>query len=279
LLTRATDRCYEFAATSLEENPMRSSAKTLGLMLAAVLALSSAALADEVSIDAKYANLPNLTDDQKAKIASIEKQANDQIMALLTDEQKAALAGQSSPPAPGSGLYANEAASMTTGPIKSRDYWQSKFNAEQLEQAIHDHQPEGAIAMQLISAVQLVDGLLKQYPNHKELHAWHDRFVQVQQQIGDNFNRMDEFKPGCLWNSDTYMQAYVGYNTAKTALADNDQELAFLMSGLALEKVNYLTESDDHMADYPEATKAWIRQIKPELQQINESSGKATHHL
>ncbi|HEX4056028.1 MAG TPA: hypothetical protein VHX86_17320 [Tepidisphaeraceae bacterium] len=262
---------------------MRSHQKLGFLLLAVVLAVSSVARADDSqpAIDAKYAALPNLTDDQKAKIAAIEKQADDQIMALLTDEQKLALNGQSAPAAlaPGSGLYANEAAAMTSGPIASRDYWQSKFNAEQLEQAIHDHQPEGAIALQLISAVQLVDDLLKQYPNHKQLHAWHDRFAQVQAQIGDNFDRNAEFKPGCLWNQDSYMQAYVGYNTAKTAMASNDQELAFMMSGLALEKVNYLTESDDHMQDYPENAKAFIRQIKPELNKIHEDSGKATHHL
>jgi hypothetical protein len=261
---------------------MRSLGKISGLFLVAVLAVNSATRGDTGgAIDSKYSSLPNLTEDQKAKIGAIEKQADDQIMALLTDDQKAALGAQAAPvaAAPGSGLYGGDQAAMTSGAIKSRDYWQSKFNADQLEQAIKDHQPEGAIALQLISAIQLVDDLLKTYPNHTELKGWRDRFAQVQQQIGDNFDRSAEFKPGCLWNSDTYMQAYVGYNTAKTALGDNDQELAFEMSGLALSKVNYLTESDDHMPGYPEATKAWIKQIKPELEKINQSSGKATNHL
>jgi hypothetical protein len=265
---------------------MRISEKLGGLALVALFGLAPIALVpvargdDTNSIDPKYAALPNLTDDQKSKIASIEKQANDQIMAILTDQQKAALNGSAAPtPAPGSGLYSNDATSMTSGPIASRDYWQSKFNYDQLEQAIKDRQPEGAIAMQLISAVQLVDDLLKKYPNHQELKKWHDRFVQVQQQIGDNFDRRAEFKVGCLWNSDTYMQTYVGYNTAKTALANNDQELAFQMSGLALQKVEYLTESDDHMQDYSQETKDWVRKIKPELEQIHESSGKAEHHF
>jgi hypothetical protein len=232
-------------------------------------------------IDAKYSSLPNLTDDQKAKIAAVEKQADDQIIAILTDEQKSALqSAGAATAAPGSGLYSNDATSMTSGPIASRDYWQSKFNADQLEQAIKDHQPEGAIALQLISATQLVDDLLKKYPNHGELKAWHDRFTAVQKQIGDNFDRSAEFKPGCLWNQDSYMQAYVGYNTAKTAMATNDQELAFMMSGLALEKVNILTESDaDRMKDYPDAAKAWIKGIKPELDDIHQKSGKATNHL
>jgi hypothetical protein len=87
---------------------------------------------------------------------------------------------------------------MTSGPIASRDYWESKFNADQLEQAIKDRQPEGAIAWQLISATQLVDDLLKKYPNHRKLQIWHDRFAAVQKQIGDNFDRSAEFKPGCL---------------------------------------------------------------------------------
>jgi len=38
-------------------------------------------------------------------------------------------------------------------------------------------------------------------------------------------------------------------------------------------------ESEDHMQDYTEATKAWIRQIKLELEKMHEDSGKATHHL
>jgi len=105
---------------------------------------------------------------------------------------------------------------MTKGPIKSRDYWESKFNADQF----------GAGDSRIVSrrgnraAAYLGDFnwwmvLLKTYPNHEELKKWHDRFTQVQKQIGDNFDRSAEFKPGCLWNSDTYMQTYVGYNTAK----------------------------------------------------------------
>jgi uncharacterized membrane-anchored protein YhcB (DUF1043 family) len=176
-------------------------------------------------------------------------------------------------------LYSGDATAMTSGAIKSRDYWQSKFNADQLEQAIKEHQPEGAIAMQLISAVQLVDGLLKQYPNHQELKKWHDRFVQVQQQIGDKFDRSAEFKVGCLWNNDSYMQTYVGYNTAKTALENNDQELAFEMTGLALQKVEWFLESDDHMQDMTAEEKDWIRKVKPELEEIHQSSGKAEHHF
>jgi len=33
------------------------------------------------------------------------------------------------------------------------------------------------------------------------------------------------------------------------------------------------------MADLSDSTKAWIRQIKPELEKMHEDSGKATHHL
>ena len=238
------------------------------------------ALGDEIA-NPRYAALPNLTDEQKAKIVAIEKQADERVMAILTDEQKTALRNQEAGASAeaGSGLYSAEATAKTSGPIKSRDYWQSKFNAEQLEQAIKDHQPEGAIALALISDIQLLDELLKQYPNHKELIGWHNRAVQVQKQIGDNFDRRAEFKPGCLWNSDSYMQAYVGYNTARMAMEDKDYELAFDMSGLALQKVNYLTESDDHMPEYPADVKQWIRKIKPELQEMHQTAGKATHHL
>jgi hypothetical protein len=60
---------------------------------------------------------------------------------------------------------------------------------------------------------------------------------------------------------------------------DKDYELAFDMSGLALQKVNYQLESDDHMPLYSPETKAWIKKIKPELQEIHDFAGKATHHI
>jgi hypothetical protein len=259
---------------------MRSFTK-LGLCAAGLLFYGlSIASADDAIHNPRYSALPNLTDDQRAKIAAIEKHADEQVMEILTDEQKTAMAGKTvAPAAPGGGLYADDATGKTSGPIKSRDYWESKFNAEQLEQAIKDHQPEGAIALQLISSVNLVNDLLKKYPNHKELQDWKAREIAVQKQIGDNFNRGDVFKPGCLWSQESYMQAYVGYNTSKTALEDNDQDLVFAMSGLAKQKVDYLTESDDHMADYPEDAKAFIRKIKPELDEIHHTAAVKTHHI
>jgi len=242
---------------------------------------SRAVRAADAPKNPRYAGLPNLTEEQKAKIAAIEKQADAQVTALLTDEQKSALAaadGGAAAPA-GGGLYAAEAGAKTGGPIKSRDYWQSKFNAEQLEQAIKDHQPEGAIGMNLIFSIRLLDDLLKQYPNHAELKAWRARATQVQKMIGDNFNRRDSFKPGCLWNEDSYMQSYVGYNTAKTAMAEKDYELGFMMAGLAKQKIEFLTGSGDRMANYPAEAKAFINKIKPEVNEMWETTGKATHHL
>ena len=183
------------------------SVRSIVLAVATVVVSCGFALADDATPrNPRYAGLPNLTADQKAKIAAIEKQADEQVMAVLTAEQKTALAAQdtTAPAPPGSGLYAAEAKSQTSGPIKSRDYWQSKFNAEQLEQAIKDHQPEGAIGLMLISDIRLLDDVLKDHPNHAEVKAWKTRAVQVQKMIGDNFNRRDtRFKPGCLWDNDS----------------------------------------------------------------------------
>jgi len=256
--------------------------KSIVLAATIVVACGGFSLADDTTPkNPRYAGLPNLTDEQKAKIAAIEKQADEQVMAILNGDQKAALKAQDTAgeaPA-GSGLYAAEAKAQTSGPIKSRDYWQSKFNAEQLEQAIKDRQPEGAIGLMLISDIRLLDDVLKDHPNHAEVKAWKARAVQVQKQIGDNFNRRDTFKPGCLWDNDSYMQSYVGYNTAKTAMADKDYELAFMMLGLAKQKVDYLTESADHMQDWPADAKAYINKIKPEVHEMYQTTGKATHHL
>ncbi len=260
---------------------MRSTTESICIAIIACFIFAPAPRAEEQGSSGRYSSIPNLAEEQKAKIEAIQKQTDEQVMAILNDEQKAALRTTIEKPAePGSGLYSAETNGKKDGPIKSRDYWQSKFNAEQLEQAIKEHQPEGAIALALISDVQLLDGLLKDYPAHRELHAWHDRAVAVQKQIGENFDRSASFKPGCLWNEDSYMQAYVGYNTAATALADNDQELAFSMSGLALQKVNFLTEDNgERMSAYPPEAREWIKKIKPELEKIHESSGKATHHI
>jgi hypothetical protein len=98
---------------------MRSFGNLSGFFLAIALCFSFAVrcFAGTNDIDSKYASLPNLTDDQRAKIATIEKEADDQIMAILTDEQKTALQGQNAPAA-GSRLYANDAASMTSGPAR-----------------------------------------------------------------------------------------------------------------------------------------------------------------
>jgi hypothetical protein len=63
---------------------MRLIEKMGGVALAMVLGLAGVVRAAD--IDTKYASLPNLTDEQKAKIAAIEKSADDQITAILTDE-------------------------------------------------------------------------------------------------------------------------------------------------------------------------------------------------
>jgi hypothetical protein len=253
----------------------------LGALLAIGFVGYASAADDATPKNPRYVGLPNLTDAQKAKIAAIEKQADEQVMAVLSPEQKAAMTAQDATAAApaGSGLYAAEAKSKTSGAIKSRDYWEAKFNADQLEMAIKDHEPEGAIGLMLVSVVHLLDDLSKDYPNHVEVKAWRTRAVQVQKMIGDNFNRRETFKPDCLWSNDSYMQSYVGFNTAKTAMADKDYDLAFMMSQLAKQKVNYLTESEEHMEHFSPEAKAYIIKIKPELTEIYQTSGKATHHF
>ena len=70
------------------------------------------------------------------------------------------------------GLYDSDAASIKSGPILDRDYWRAKWDSMRLEDAIKERQPEGAVLIAVIGQIQLLDDLIKKYPNDQELKDW-----------------------------------------------------------------------------------------------------------
>src|SRR5438270_7726668 len=77
------------------------------------------------------------------------------------------------------GLYADEAKDKTSGDIKDRDYWQSKWDAKMLEDAIKTRQPEGPISVNVESSLRNLEALEKKYPKHEDIKKWQARFEEI----------------------------------------------------------------------------------------------------
>jgi hypothetical protein len=73
------------------------------------------------------------------------------------------------------GLYDSDATSIKGGPSLDRDYWRAKWDSMRLEDALKERQPEGAVLIAVIGQIQLLDELIKKYPNDQELKDWKAR--------------------------------------------------------------------------------------------------------
>ncbi|MES2459325.1 MAG: hypothetical protein V4671_01990 [Armatimonadota bacterium] len=167
------------------------------------------------------------------------------------------------------GLYDQDNKAVTSGALKLLDYWRAKFNAEQLEEALKTRQPEGVIGLELVSAVSLLDDLLKTYPNHEELKGWRERAMAVQAMIDPEASRRESFDGRNLWHEHSYREAYVGYYSGQFAEKEGDSGFAKDGYRTALQKLSYLAgrlEANDRVADWPTSVPAWIRETKAELE-------------
>ena len=167
------------------------------------------------------------------------------------------------------GLYDDDNEAVTSGALKLLDYWRAKFNAEQLEEAIKTRQPEGAIGLELVSVVSLLDDLLKTYPNHDELKAWRERALAVQKRIDPNASRNDGFDSRCVWHEHSYREAWVGYHCGKLAEQEGDSAFAADCYRTARQKLGYLTgrlDSSERVGDWPPSVPLWIRETSAELE-------------
>jgi hypothetical protein len=176
------------------------------------------------------------------------------------------------------GLYDDDK-NVTSGDLKDRDYWRAKWADERIDEAIKERQPEGAIGMELISQVNLLDGLIKDHPKHEQLQKWKAHAVSIQKKIGEDFNRSDSFKPGCLWNEYAYREAYVGLNCGKVAAADKDWPMAadcFRESAKQLGFLQKRLENNERTANWPPEFVKWINDTKPEVEQLRDDAAKKT---
>jgi hypothetical protein len=170
------------------------------------------------------------------------------------------------------GLYDDDANSIKGGDIKDRDYWRAKFDSIQLETAIKERQPEGAIYMAIISQVNLLDDLAKKYPNDEDFKKWKARAVEIKTKIGEA-DRGGSFKPGSLWNEHNYREAWVNLNYAKIALAQEDWATAKDGSREAEQQLQFLSDrvkNNDRVAAWPDGTAAWVKDSVAENAKMQE---------
>ena len=175
------------------------------------------------------------------------------------------------------GLYDDDDQRLESGDIAVRDYWRAKFNAEMLEQALKTRQAEGAIGMELISSLSLLEELLATYPSHQDLQAWRTRAKTIQDKMGPDFQRGGSFTSRCLWNEHSYREAFVGMHCGDMGAASDDWELAFdcyRTAGQKLEFLNNRIQSGEHVEGWPAETVAWIQEQLPIAQQKQEAAGK-----
>jgi hypothetical protein len=180
-------------------------------------------------------------------------------------------------PAPAAGLYDDDATKVTGGDLKERDYWRAKWNSIRLEEAIKERQPEGAIMMELIGDVSLLDDLLKKYPNHEDLKKWRARAGEIQKKINPDANRGESFKAGSLWNEHNYREAYVGLNCGKVAMAEQDWKEARSCLNDAERDFKIMTnrlEQNDRVAAWPPDAAGWVKTASAEATQLNEEVAK-----
>jgi hypothetical protein len=170
----------------------------------------------------------------------------------------------------GGGLY-DDAAKTTGGDLKERDYWRARWDAERLEEALKERQPEGAIMMALISSASRLDELLKTYPNHEDLKKWRARTTEIQGKIDPNANRGDSFRTGSLWNEHNYREAFVGLNCGKTAMAQGDWDSAKSCLADAERDLGFLkarVDNKDRVGAWPEDRIAWVNAKVAEIAQL-----------
>src|SRR5438270_6895964 len=86
-------------------------------------------------------------------------------------------------------LYSSDSTSVKGGDLLDRDYWRAKFDSIRLDEAIRERQPEGALLLAVISQTNLLDELVKKYPNHQDLKTWKAHAEEIKGKIDPNANR------------------------------------------------------------------------------------------
>ena len=171
-------------------------------------------------------------------------------------------------PAARAALYSDDATSVTGGPLLDRDYWRASWDSMRLEDALKERQPEGAILIAVIGQIQLLDELIKKYPNDADFKKWKARAEEIKAKIDPDADRRAEFKPGCLWNEGNYKEAYVNVNYAKTAIDKQDWAAAKDGLNYAERNLGFLRQrikNNDRVAAWPAGAADWVTQASEEV--------------
>jgi hypothetical protein len=172
------------------------------------------------------------------------------------------------------GLYDTDAESVKGGDLKDRDYWRAKWDSVRLEEALKERQPEGAILLAVIGQSQLLDELIKKYPNDEDFKKWKARSLEIKGKISPDTNRGESFKPGSLWNEWNYREAYVNYNYGKVAIEQQDWETArdgVREADRQLEILRGRIQKEDRVAAWPDGAAQWVKTTSAEVAQMEDT--------
>jgi hypothetical protein len=177
-------------------------------------------------------------------------------------------------------LYASDATSVKSGDLLDRDYWRAKWDSQRLDEAIKEHQPEGAILIAVIGQTQLLDELIKKYPNDQDFKGWKAHAEEIKAKISPDANRSEGFKPGSLWNEINYREAYVNYNYAKVAIGKSDWAAAH--DGLNYADKNFgplvdRIKKDDRVSAWPAGAAKWITDTAAEVTKMESQVNAKLH--
>jgi len=169
-------------------------------------------------------------------------------------------------------LYASDSTSVKSGDLLDRDYWRAKFDSIRLDEAIKERQPEGAILLAVIGETNLLDELIKKYPNDQDFKTWKAHAEEIKAKVDPNANRGESFKPGSLWNEGNYKEAFVNYNYAKVALDKKDWAAAHDGLNYASRNLGFLVDrikNNDRVSAWPDGAAKWVQDTTADVAKMN----------
>ena len=162
--------------------------------------------------------------------------------------------------------------------IAEIDYWEIKYHAIMMEDALKTKQPQGPLAVDVAVLKRNLDDYIAKHADNENLKKWQQRVKEVEKRLDPNADRSKSFKPGFLWDDNAFKQSWVSMHLAKMALADKDYDTAFMHYANAKEKLNQLLTIKDRMEDWPEEAMKWVKDMKPIADEKTEELAKKTHH-
>lgn len=163
------------------------------------------------------------------------------------------------------GLYDDDNAAITSGDLADVIYWQTKFAHLKFEAALKSRQPEYAIRGLIPSVVNGAVDVLKTYPNHAEVKAWHDKAKAIEPKIDPNAAPADFRADFAHWKDYAYEAGWRSYHMAKASHAIQDNRVAL---DHAKEVVTQFGRAKDRMAAWPADVQQFINSAHEEMSKL-----------